>query len=278
MKGNDKPLSPLLRPDLSYGKANSSSSSTDLQKLTFSSTTYFRFLLNLLASYPEASHPTLHHIFMPEVSIAAQKQACLSSLLAGYVTSADTGNEDLVISSRAALTSFCTSAPDRLAVTSTLVDNLRSYGGLDRVVVPTLEVIAFLFHVGLFGSTDAKIGESGGHYEHDYKALCLLAQKAAYKSGNVRKIEACVRVYGAVAALEEQPGGKALEGVKEAKKRLGALLLHPWPRVRSMVVDELWGLLVVREESERAEKLLGVDWGKAEKGAVKGLVDQLGLT
>lgn len=264
--------------DLSYGKADRSSSSTDLQKLTFSSTTYFRFLLNLLASYPEASHPTLHHIFMPQVSIAAQKRACLSSLLAGYVTSADTGNEDLVISSRAALTSFCTPAPDRLAVTSTLVDNLRSYGGLDRVVVPTLEVIAFMFHVGLFGSTGANIGESAEHYEHDYKALCLLVQKAGYKSGNVRKIEACVRVYGAVAALEEQTGGKALEGVKEAKKRLGALLLHPWPRVRSVVVDELWGLLVVRGESERAEKLLGVDWGKAEKGAVKALVDQLGFT
>lgn len=201
----------------------------------------------------------------------------MSSLLAGYVTSADTGNEDLVISSRAALTSFCELEPDRLDVTSALVDNLRLYSGLDRVVVPTLEVIAFLFHVGLFGSAGTKNREQEGHYEFNYKALCLLVQKAGYKSGNVRKIEACARVYGAVAGLEQQTGGNVLGGVKEAKKRLGALLSHPWPRVRNVVVDELWGLLVVSLEDRKAEKLLGVDWGTAEKGAVKGLVEQLGL-
>ncbi|OIW28427.1 hypothetical protein CONLIGDRAFT_661838 [Coniochaeta ligniaria NRRL 30616] len=257
--------------------ALSSSSSTDLQKLTFSSTTYFRFLLDLLSSDPEPSHPTLHPIFTAQVSSPAQKQTCLSSLLSGYVTSADTGNEDLVISSRAALTSFCASTANRLAVTSALVDNLGLYGGLDRVVVPTLEVIAFLFHVGLLGSPGAENTGQGEHHKYNYKALCLLVQKACYKSGNVRKIEACVRVYGAVAALEEQSGRKVVEGVKEAKKRLGALLLHPWPRVRSVVVDELWGLLVVGGEDKKAEKLLGVDWGTAEKGAVKGLVAELGL-
>ncbi|KAB5535213.1 tubulin folding cofactor D C terminal-domain-containing protein [Coniochaeta sp. 2T2.1] len=245
-------------------------SSSHLSKLTFSSTTYFRFLLDLLSSSPSPSHPTPNPTFRSQTSSPAQQQACLSSLLAGYVTSADTGNEDLVISSRAALTSFCSSStPNSTAVTSALVDNLRSYAGVDRVIVPTLEVIAFLFHVGLFGSAG-----------YNYKSLCLLVQKAGYRSGNVRKIEACVRVYGAVGALEGQTTGEKgqEEGVREARKRLAALLLHPWPRVRSVVVDELWGLLVVSEAGKKkGEKLMGVDWGKADRGAVKGLVEELGL-
>jgi hypothetical protein len=152
------------------------------------------------------------------------------------------------------------------------VDNLRIAGQQDRVIVPTLEVIAYLFHVGVFGGDD----ESGSVV--DYKGLCLLVQRAGYKSGNVRKIEACVRVYGAVAALSQEEDKQTAEGVKEAKKRLGALLLHPWPRVRSMVVDELWGLLVVADQEKKAEKLLGADWGKAEKEAIKRLVGELGLT
>lgn len=200
-------------------------------------------------------------MFTSQTSTPSSAQNCLPALLCGYTTSADTGNEDLVISSRAALTSFCSSAPNRAAVCAALVDNLRLYSGSDRVIVPTLEVIAFLFHVGLFGSGD-----------YDYRPLCLRIQKAGYKSGNVRKLEACVRVYGAVAGLESSS-----EGVMEARKRLGALLLHPWPRVRSVVVDELWGLMVVRGEEQRTEKLLGVDWGNAERSAVKGLVEGLGL-
>lgn len=252
------------------------SSAVHLQKLTFSSTTYFRFLLDLLASSPASSQPTLHPIFASQISTPAQRLACLSSLLSGYVTSADTGNEDLVISSRAALTSFCSSAPDGSAVSAALVGNLRSFSGLDRVAVPTLEVIAFLFHVGLFAAHGR---ETEGMKGYDHKALCLLVQKAGYKSGNVRKIEACVRVYGAIAALQQAgtDGLKTAGGAKEARKRLGALLLHPWPRVRGVVVDELWGLLVASEEAEKAEKLLGVDWGKADKGPVKGLAEELGL-
>lgn len=204
----------------------------------------------------------------------------MSSLLSGYVTSADTGNEDLVISSRAALTAFCSSARDRSAVSAALVANLRSSGGIDRVAVPTLEVIAFLFHVGLFGTrAPGQSNESDGVKGCDYKALCLLVQKAGYKSGNVRKLEACVRVYGAIAAVAHGGTGsvKTSEGVREARRRLGALLLHPWPRVRSVVVDELWGLLVGTEEEHKAGKLLAVDWGRADKGAVMTLTQELAL-
>ncbi len=220
----------------------------------------------------------------------------MEELMSGFVTSADTGNEELVIASRAALCDFCETSPDRLtAVCTGLVRNLKARQGVDRAIVPTLEIIAFLFHVGIFQRCATGF---------DYRGLCLQVQKAGYKTGNVRKIEACIRVYGAVAAIdtdadterresrgdfEPSPGGqKRREGVLEARKRLGALAFHPWPRIRSLVVDELWSLLVAAEgaglgstadkQKVSADQLKGVDWGKAEKGTVRALVEQLGLS
>ena len=220
----------------------------------------------------------------------------MEELMSGFVTSADTGNEELVIASRAAMCDFCETSPDHLtAVCTGLVRNLKARQGVDRVIVPTLEIIAFLFHVGIFQRCATGF---------DYRGLCLQVQKAGYKTGNVRKIEACIRVYGAVAAIETDadaerreprgdqepsPGGqKRREGVLEARKRLGALMFHPWPRIRSLVVDELWSLLVEAEgaglgstadkQKVSADQLKGVDWGKAGKETVRTLVEQLGLS
>lgn len=195
--------------------------------------------------------------------------------MAGFVSSADTGNEDLVIATRAALCEVCErSDANADAVCTALARNLKSWQGVDRVLVPTLEVVAFLFRAGIFPRCR----------DANYKSLCLQAQKACYKTGNVRKIEACVRVYGAIAELGRdavaRPAGNgsdslvAHEGVREARARLGALLFHPWPRVKSVVVDELWGLY---HDDPAAQALKGVDWGRAEKGKIKAVVDMLGL-
>ena len=203
----------------------------------------------------------------------------MEELLAGYVSSADTGNEDLVIASRAALTEFCEVSSDNLdAVCTALLRNLGNRQGQDRVIVPTLEIVAFLFRCGIYGRCR----------EIDYKILCLRVQKACYKTGNMRKIEACVKVYGAVAAVETGAPLRSAElerrrevGIGEARKRLGALLLHPWPRVRAIVVDELWGVVpgIVPGAGQKpaAEKLKGMDWGTAERGSIKALVQTLDL-
>lgn len=185
--------------------------------------------------------------------------------MAGLVTSADTGQEELVITSRAALAAFCEASPANLQqVCGALVHNLTAYQSEDRVVVPTLELIAYLFHTGLL--------QSCGHETINPRTLCLQTQKVGYKTGQVRKILACVKVYGCVAGLE------AAQGPPEARKRLGALMFHPWPRVRMAVVDELWMMLAGGGEQDSvAEVLLGVDWGKADKGSVKALVEKLQL-
>ncbi|KAF7562487.1 hypothetical protein G7046_g1632 [Stylonectria norvegica] len=231
------------------------SHSKKFREMTFSSRAYFQTLLKLRSQ----------GCLLPLVSDAATADAGLwtAELLAGYVTSADTGNEDLVITSRATLFEYCSTSQESLGlICNALLKNLQTRQGQDRVLVPTLEIIAFLFHVGLFQKSDI-----------DLRKLCLQTQKAGYKTGNVKKIEACIKVYGGVAAMGDQPGATA--GVEEARKRLGALLFHPWPRVRSLVVDEVWGLLGWQDGA--GEVLMGVDWGQADKSQIRAVVQQLRL-
>ncbi|KAK7449027.1 beta-tubulin cofactor d [Colletotrichum acutatum] len=258
---------------------------TTFTKLTFSSKTYFQKLLNLYATENSLRPPIAE-------PARADAGAWMAELLAGYVTSADTGNEDLVIASRAALADFCAASPRNLdAVCGALVSNVKtrqtpgqSQG--DRVVVPTLEIVAFLCHVGLFQKCR----------EVDLRHLCLQVQKAGYKTGNVRKLEACIKVYGCVAGFDETcPGvdkeenfgeeellrGKRRDGISEARKRLGALMFHPWPRVRSLVVDELWKLFGEQEGEHGGgggESLKSVDWSKADKASINRVVEQFALS
>lgn len=252
--------------------------SSQLGKLTFSSQPYFHFLLNLFTA------DWLQEPFDREVD--ANEESWIGELLAGYVTSADTGNEDLVIASRAALISYCDADQGSLdRVCASLLRNLKARQGQDRVVVSTLEIVALLFSIGVYQRATVV----------DMKSLCLQVQRAGYKSGNVRKLEACVKVYGGVAAMgvgvgrgggaelapmaTEVLGQKRLEAVAEAERRLGGLLIHPWPRVRSSVVDELWGLASARGEADdKAAMLKGVDWSVVEKGSIKTLVADLGLS
>ncbi|EFQ27786.1 beta-tubulin cofactor d [Colletotrichum graminicola M1.001] len=247
-----------------------SSFASGFAKLTYSSKEYFRTLLDLY-SLDAGLHPRISQPAKADVG------AWMAELLAGYVTSADTGNEDLVIASRAALADFCAASPQNLAaVCAALVSNVKTRQGQDRVVVPTLEIVAFLCHVGLFQKCPYV----------DVRHLCLQVQKAAYKTGSVRKLEACIKVYGCLAGFEEESeeagpdpvpvalGDGKRAGILEARKRLAALMFHPWPRVRSLVVDELWKLF---SESGRADSLKSVDWSKADKASLTRVVEQLGL-
>jgi len=74
-------------------------------------------------------------------------------LMEGYITSADTGSEDLVRSSRAALAEFCSSGSTQLVYDSLmriLFQQLSTTPALneDRLVIPCLEVLSFLFDWG----------------------------------------------------------------------------------------------------------------------------------
>jgi hypothetical protein len=75
----------------------------------------------------------------------------------GYITSADTGAEDLIRASRAALAEFCEAGNTHIvydALVRILEKQLRhdQAPNEDRVVVPCLEVVSFLFDAGLLQS------------------------------------------------------------------------------------------------------------------------------
>ncbi|KAK4647244.1 uncharacterized protein QC761_123680 [Podospora bellae-mahoneyi] len=222
---------------------------------TFSSTAYFTSLLSLPSKLLDS---------VSSSTLFSNPQEWLCSLLSGYVSSADTGNEELVIATRSALLSHCLASPDiTLDIVTALISNLRTHQKNDRVLVPTLEVLRFLLDMSVVSPEGI-----------NWKTLCLLVQKAAYKTGNVRKLEACIGLYGGVVLQGEG------EGREEAKKRLGALMVHPWPRVRSAVVDQLWRVYSSGSngEEEKGGKLLGTDWGATNKGSIQQLVNELGLT
>ncbi|RYP62115.1 hypothetical protein DL771_009861 [Monosporascus sp. 5C6A] len=267
--------------------------SESFKKMSFSCKGYFEFLFTL------CNRERMRQAIAEYWAIAMAD--CMSILLAGLVTSADTGNEDLVIEARAALASYCEVSDENLwRVGMALLDNLKCYQGLDRVVVPTLEVVAFLFHVGLLQRCE----------DLNLKQLCLWVQKAGYKTGNVRKLEACIKVYSGIAAADSSPPSltaasapahqtssgdtkeiaselmqKRQDGIIEARRRLGTLMIHPWPRIRSQAVDMLWSLMSAdaddevqeRTQQRRRQKLLGVDWGEADKTHIKEIVGELGL-
>jgi hypothetical protein len=185
----------VIIPDVAEDShANRHRYSRKFSGLTFSSRSYFRFLLHLWS----------WDCLQPAISDTAKSDpsAWTCELLAGYVTSADTGNEELVIASRAALCQFCEESGDNLnSVCVGLVRNLKTRQAQDRFVVPTLQIVAFLLHAGLFQKCELV----------DARTLCLEVQKAAYKSGNVRKIEACIKIYGSIARLSQDGEGPGME-------------------------------------------------------------------
>jgi hypothetical protein len=121
----------------------------------------------------------------PTGNIFPYQPEWFSEMLEGYVGSADTGSEELVRNSRAALAAYCNSGNTDL-VCLTLLDILRKNIGNDRILVPAMEVINFLFDVRIIQQSSTV----------SFKSLYILTQKAHYKTSNVRKLEAAIHLYG----------------------------------------------------------------------------------
>ena len=171
-------------------------------------------------------------------------------LLEGYVTSVGAGAESLLGASRAAFTS-CTESLDlaTLAILCTyLIDLIRENISNDRLPVPTLEFVAFLF--------EADVLQRLRDQDFAWRRLFTEVRKAHFKSGNVQKIEAAVKIY---AGMMEVPRVRV-----EVQEKLCSMLLHPYPKIRNAAADAL--LLVTDDES-----LIGVNWSKPQV-ELKGIV------
>ena len=180
-------------------------------------------------------------------------------LLEGYVTSAGGGSESLLGASRAAFTSY-TEPLDLATVVSIctyLTELIRENISNDRLAVPTLEFVAFLFEAGVL--------ERLRDEDFAWRRLFTEVRKAHFKSGNVQKIEAAVRIYAGMMAVPRVKG--------EVQEKLCSMLLHPYPKIRNAVAD---ALLIVTDN----ENLMAVNWSKPQadlKGVVRSFRASIGV-
>jgi len=72
----------------------------------------------------------------------------MTTLFEGYVVSADAGSEDIVRASRAALVDYCVPANIDL-VCNTVLAVMQRNSNNDRVLVSAMEVMGFLFDMGI---------------------------------------------------------------------------------------------------------------------------------
>jgi len=141
-------------------------------------------------------------------------------LLQGLATSAVAGTEGLVRATRSALIQFINShGPTQrqgvlveiLQILSTILnDNVQD----DRYAIPTIEFFAFLID---------SYAVTGEELDPVFRSVFVLVQKAHFRSSNIARLEAAIKVYAALARLDPLRNG--------ALKKMTGFLIHPFPRV-----------------------------------------------
>ncbi|KAI9777363.1 MAG: hypothetical protein M1835_005261, partial [Candelina submexicana] len=148
------------------------------------------------AGFDSVGQVSSHKYFLELLQLLRQKSVRIP-LLQGYVTSAGAGSEAIIIASRGALVDFAEQRDEvyNLCELSTdLVEVLKRNSNNDRVAVPAMEVLSFfLFDTGFA----ARVGG------FEWRALFTNVQKAHFKSGNVQKLEAAVKIYAGLLVVEE---------------------------------------------------------------------------
>ncbi|KAF3401336.1 Tubulin-specific chaperone D [Talaromyces pinophilus] len=184
-------------------------------------------------------------------------------LVQGLITSASAGTEGLIQSSRFALIDFIETQSDdekKYEWANKLIEDLVSILETnmvdDRYAIPALEISAFL--------VDTYISEPAVQASKAcLKKLFLLTQKAHFKSSNIPRLEGAIKVY---AALSRAPELRV-----DILKKLTAMLLHPYPKIRIAVCDSLF-------MTTQSDLVKDEDWTappKELKGAVETLRNEL---
>ncbi|OOF97472.1 hypothetical protein ASPCADRAFT_144028 [Aspergillus carbonarius ITEM 5010] len=142
-------------------------------------------------------------------------------LFQGLATSAVAGSEGLIRSSRSALVRSIQETGQETAamaiikdLMSILSENLQD----DRYAIPVLELLAFLLDGFVCSIPDESVPS--------LRRLFVLVQKAHFKSSNIARLEAAVRTYAPLSRIEQLHA--------EVLKKMTAMLLHPFPRVRNL--------------------------------------------
>jgi tubulin-specific chaperone D len=156
------------------------------------------------------------------------------AVLEGYISSAGMGSETVVKASRLALVdtldSVAQSSPSAamdgrespcrslLEIVNALTAILSSNLDTDRVLLPALEVLAFLF--------DARIMQRLIDTDYKWRNLLSLVQKSHYKTNNMQKLHLALEVYRGFAEVE-------VGAIRDLViRKVSSMLAHPFPKVR----------------------------------------------
>lgn len=122
-----------------------------------------------------------------------------------------------------------------------LTDLIRGNISNDRIAVPALDFVAFLFEAGVLQRLRDQ--------DFAWRRLFTEVRKAHFKSGIVQKIEAAIKIYAGMMAVPRVS--------VEVQEKLCSMLVHPYPKIRNAAAD---ALLVVTWD----EGLMGVNWSKPQ--------------
>ncbi|KAF2708780.1 hypothetical protein K504DRAFT_482284 [Pleomassaria siparia CBS 279.74] len=180
-------------------------------------------------------------ILQPTTTSYAVKEA----VLLGFVSSASMGSESVVQNSRAALIDAIDLLPisnasghgerfSLLDMVTCLTDLIKQNLDCDRILIPLLDVIAFLF--------DMQILNRLADTSFNFRTLLSLTQKAHFKSTHMQKLHLALDIYRGL-------GGIATTHLDTVNK-VATMLLHPFPKVRISAAEALW-VLTQEEELKR---------------------------
>ncbi|KAH9881877.1 hypothetical protein J1614_001048 [Plenodomus biglobosus] len=198
----------------------------------------------------------------------ATNEKIREAISTGYVNSAGMGSESVVQNARIALLDFIDSLPissttetpipfSLLDFATCLTNLLKSHLDNDRVLLPLLEVTAFLFDMQVLQRLQAT--------PFNFRTLLSLTQKSHFKSTHMQKLHLALDLYRGLGCM---PTTRS-----DTLAKVVSMLLHPFPKVRISAAETLW--LLTGEEGLKRQ-----DWslaGKSLKGAVLSLREALVL-
>jgi hypothetical protein len=144
-------------------------------------------------------------------------------IIEGIVSSATAGTEALGVASRGAILEYIQDQPEeaRMDVSMTfltiLTNKVRTSANDDRVMIPTMELLAFLIEQM---TSTRRPSETQNHYLE----VLEVVQMSQEPSSSLQKVEAAMQVYSSLTTVPETK--------MRAIDRLTRLLLHRYPKVR----------------------------------------------
>ncbi|KAF2873394.1 tubulin folding cofactor D C terminal-domain-containing protein [Massariosphaeria phaeospora] len=163
--------------------------------------------------------------------------AITEAMLLGFISSAGMASESVVQNSRAALLDAvdalptCRSSVEQeeytlLDVADCFMDLFKKSIDNERILLPLLEVIAFLFDMQVFHRLTST--------SFNFRALLSYIQKAHFKSTHMQKLSFALDIYRGLGTI---PATRA-----DTISKVTSMLLHPFPKIRITAAETLWVL------------------------------------